>query len=1423
MGYVGKIVLLAAAYWLTGKLGLSMAVPPDFATVIWPPTGIVLAVLLLHGRALLPGVFLGAFILNALLGLPPAGGLTQWQALAMAGCIAMGATLQAWVGYSLVTRWFGRPARLNGFQDVLRLLAVAGPLSCLVSPTIGIAALYLFGDQQAAALLPNWLTWWAGDVFGVLVFMPLVLVMPLGEAAFTWRDREVRGLHAIGLTLLVLPLVITFLAWRFLAGTAHQQSRQHFETLARESEQALNTRLAAYAGATRSGAAVFQSSVQVSRDEWRTFTESLRVRDDYPGMLGLGWIERFAWTGKSEYLERVRKDGAPNFRIHPDERGAMFDVITYIEPELNNSAALGRNIALEPHLRDAAEAAVTTGLPTLTRPIRGVEEDAAWKFLLLQPVFHTGAPLDNPEQRRRALRGFVYAPFLAQGLLADQTPSQGRSLDISLFDGADTQAEPVLDTRLARADPWFSVRREIHVFGQTWIVNWQSTPAFEKAEQSHGAFFVLFGGLLFTGLSAVLLIIFASRREPVAPRGPLEQPWILPLATLVLVGGGSVAAYVMLRSADRASISSMVEGEARRIEARLERASRIRMQSLYRMSHRWAAGGGTSYAVWRSDARDHVRQVDGLEELQWLGPDYRVHWAEGSRRSGWVENRDLGSYAGLASRLAEAAEKGAPFVTEPREIAPGESAFIVYMPLVREAQFDGFLVAVFSSRGFFRNVLDAAASDSFAFQVKYGGVRFFDNGEAATSNPDWTREIGFRIHDRPWTFTVGASQKFVDSAPTLLPIIVLVAGLLIAILSSVLVRYVLVARLEAARLKASAKALAESDERHGLVMRGLSVGLWEWDVATNKMTASEKCREILGISPDQPTLTYEGFASRLHPDDKGRVERAIVGHVRGVGAYDTEFRLRRNDGEYVWVHASGQARVDEGGNAGRMVGSIQDITQKKQQQQELERSESQLRLLIENAPAAIAMFDSDMRYVMTSRRWLEDYRLEDRDIIGVSHYDVFPEIRAMPNWINIHQRALRGEKFDIREDSWVRADGKRDWNQWAIHPWLDGAGKVGGIVMFTEVITARKVAEMALRSSEAMNRAAMDKAPIGKAVVLPDGHFVKVNPALCQLLGYSEQELLAMDFPSITYPEDRPGSTASMRALLEGKSPSYQLEKRYVHRDGRVIWAQLNMSLVRRPTGEAEFLVAQIQDISERKVIERINEELVSVVSHELRAPLTSIRDALCGISALREIQMPEPARQLFDVCQSNCERLTVLVDEIVDLEKLAAGNMQLNFRDHSIGAITRQAVEANEPGARRLGVGIVLGEIDPGIVVYVDPVRYGQVLSNLLSNAAKFSPAGGIVEVGVELRGDWVRMFVRDQGEGIPEEFRARIFGKFSQADPAAARRKGGAGLGLYISRQLVEQMRGNIGFVTEVGAGTTFWVEFPRVTRDSRRLAMS
>src|SRR6185295_7728514 len=142
------------------------------------------------------------------------------------------------------------------------------------------------------------------------------------------------------------------------------------------------------------------------------------------------------------------------------------------------------------------------------------------------------------------------------------------------------------------------------------------------------------------------------------------------------------------------------------------------------------------------------------------------------------------------------------------------------------------------SRGFFKDSLDATAGTAFAFSVKYGVVTYFDNDKAAAENPAWTRESGF---------TVNPTQSFVDSKQTKLPLFVLLAGLLIAVLSSILVRYVLIARLKAGRIAASADALSASDERYELAMRGMSVGLWDWDVSTNALYWSEKFKDIIGI------------------------------------------------------------------------------------------------------------------------------------------------------------------------------------------------------------------------------------------------------------------------------------------------------------------------------------------------------------------------------------------------------------------------------------------------------------------------------------------------------------------------------------------------------------------------------------------------
>jgi signal transduction histidine kinase len=185
--------------------------------------------------------------------------------------------------------------------------------------------------------------------------------------------------------------------------------------------------------------------------------------------------------------------------------------------------------------------------------------------------------------------------------------------------------------------------------------------------------------------------------------------------------------------------------------------------------------------------------------------------------------------------------------------------------------------------------------------------------------------------------------------------------------------------------------------------------------------------------------------------------------------------------------------------------------------------------------------------------------------------------------------------------------------------------------------------------------------------------------------------------------------------------------------------------------------------------------------------------------------------RDLLEIAQSNCERLVLLINDILDIEKFSAGQMRFDLHTLPVAGVTLQAVEANEGYARKFNVRIELAAADPDCQVRVDPDRFVQVMSNLLSNAVKYSPQGGLVRVWTERRGDCVRINVRDQGPGIPEDFRERIFEKFSQADSSTTREKGGTGLGLHIARRFVEHMHGRIGYESEPGRGSTFWVEFP------------
>ncbi len=281
--------------------------------------------------------------------------------------------------------------------------------------------------------------------------------------------------------------------------------------------------------------------------------------------------------------------------------------------------------------------------------------------------------------------------------------------------------------------------------------------------------------------------------------------------------------------------------------------------------------------------------------------------------------------------------------------------------------------------------------------------------------------------------------------------------------------------------------------------------------------------------------------------------------------------------------------------------------------------------------------------------------------------------------------------------------------------------------------------------------------------------------------------------------------------LVSGEGPvlNKRIEIFALHRDGHEFPIALSITPL-KIAGQYAFS-AFISDITELKRIDRMKSEFISTVSHELRTPLTSIFGSLGLIVGGVAGELPEAVKNLVGIAKNNCERLIRLINDLLDSEKIESGKMHLILQVVDIRPLVQQALATNESLADQHRVTVLLRAPDEPLQVRIDSDRLTQVLTNLLSNAVKFSPPEGTVEVRVSRVAQQVRVEVADHGPGIPEEFRSRIFQKFSQADSSDSRQKGGTGLGLNISKALIEQMGGQIGFSSQVGAGSTFFFELP------------
>ncbi len=368
----------------------------------------------------------------------------------------------------------------------------------------------------------------------------------------------------------------------------------------------------------------------------------------------------------------------------------------------------------------------------------------------------------------------------------------------------------------------------------------------------------------------------------------------------------------------------------------------------------------------------------------------------------------------------------------------------------------------------------------------------------------------------------------------------------------------------------------------------------------------------------------------------------------------------------------------------------------------------------------------------------------------------------------------------------------------------------GASFLIWRYIRTRQTMLSAIEATAARQSAIFDSAIDGIVTLNPSGTIETVNAAAASMFGYEPAELDRRDVSLlIDIAPDGDGEFLKRLGASQGALEGGLLRQMEARRkDGDTFPVDVALGAMNLPTGI--HIVAIVRDISERRRMEQLKDEFVSTVSHELRTPLTSIAGSLGLLSGGVAGVLPEKAARLIQIAQANSQRLVRLINDILDIEKIESGKLRLDMVPLDLREIAQRSVEGVNGYAGDLGVALTLSEGEP-VSIRGDSDRLIQVVTNLLSNALKFSPRGGDVRVTVDPEKRLARLSVVDEGPGIPDAFRARIFSKFAQADGSDTRAKGGTGLGLAIAREIAERHGGRLWFESAEGHGTTFHLDLP------------
>ncbi len=517
--------------------------------------------------------------------------------------------------------------------------------------------------------------------------------------------------------------------------------------------------------------------------------------------------------------------------------------------------------------------------------------------------------------------------------------------------------------------------------------------------------------------------------------------------------------------------------------------------------------------------------------------------------------------------------------------------------------------------------------------------------------------------------------------------------------------------------------------------------------------------------------------------------------------------------------------IDEDGRVVAIATIGVDITDKVRTRRRFEhlaaqsrQNEQQFRTLANNAPDIIARFDRQERYLFVNKAAERATGIPVERFVGATNFELGlpPEIAA-PFHHAIERVFQDRRPLDVE----IRVPGPRGMGQFESRmvPELGPDGQVHSVLVISRDISEREQAKLALAENERRFRATFDNAAVGIALVDIDGRFLHLNDRFVAIVGYEREELLAKTFQDITHPDDVSRDIERLCAILHGPSRSFSLEKRYIRKDGSLVWANVTGSLIYSDKGAPEYGVAIVEDIDARKAIEaalresdRQKDDFLATLGHELRNPIAAIHSAtdLLGLETARR---DAALRRLQTVLARQSSHIARLLDDLLDVSRISRGKLLVSRTSINVVDVLHNVLEDRRYQLVQRGLEARVDLPDEPLWVEGDAVRLAQVFDNLLSNAIKYTDPGGIVTIRAQAEGEHIRVRIIDTGIGIDAEFQRRLFQPFQQAPQGIARSAGGLGLGLAITKGIVELHGGTIEvYSAGRNRGTEFVVRIPR-----------